>query len=435
MAENHKDQTKMPKLTVRTIEKVAKTPGRHPFGDGLYLWVRGPTARYWTHRYRVAGRQTETSLGPYPDTLIEDVIAKHAAQRAQVVKKIDPVGDKRARRKAVRAVAGTPTFGQIVDRYIESREDSWKNRKHRQQWVNTTKAGSYCEPIRALPVDRVTTAMIHDLLEPLWKRAPETAQRVRGRIEQALDFAQARGHIDEDRRNPARWKGRLDKLLAKPPKHVNHTALPYAEIPHFMARLRKRGERDVAARALEFAVLTAARSGEVFGMVWDEVNLDEGLWTVPAARMKADRLHRVPLSDRTIEILKGQLETAPRDDEGRLRNPHVFPGRRPMLPLSNMAMTVMLRRMNVTRQVDGEATIVTAHGMRSSFRDWVGDKTNFPREVAEAALAHIVGDEAEQAYRRGDALEKRGMLMDDWAAYCDPAPTGGKVIPIGKARA
>jgi integrase len=424
----------VPKPTARALVKIDKTPGRHPFGDGLYLWVKDRAARYWTHRFRVAGRQTELSLGPYPDTPLDDVIAKHAAQRSLVVKGADPAGDMRARRKATRSHVGTPTFGQIVDRFIETREHKWKNAKHRQQWVNTTKAGSHCEPIRALPVDKVTTAMIHDLLEPLWKRTPETAQRVRGRIEQALDFAQARGHIDEDRRNPARWKGRLDKLLAEPPKHANHAALPYVEIPDFMARLRERGEKDVAARALEFTVLTAARSGETFGMVWDEVSFDERLWTVPRSRMKAGKLHRVPLSDRALEILRRQFETAAKDDDGRPRNLYVFPGRRPGRPLSNMAMTIMLRRMNVTTKVDGEMAIVTAHGTaRSSFRDWAGDKTAFPREVAEAALAHAVGG-VEGDYRRSDALDKRRELMRAWASYCGGAPEDEKVIPTGGAR-
>jgi integrase len=412
----------MKKLNKRELAKIDKIVGRHPIGDGLYLSVRTPTLRYWTYRFRVSGRQSETSLGPYPEVPLETALTLHAEKRAQVLNKVDPVGDKR---RVVRPAGGTPTFGQVVDRYIESHEHDWKNVKHAQQWRNTTKAGGYLEPIRGLQVDKVTTAAIHDLLEPLWRRAPETAQRLRGRIEMALDFAQARGHIDEDRRNPARWKGRLDKLLPKPPKHVNHVALPYADVPALMQRLRKRGEKDIGARALELAILTAARSGEVFGMTWSEIDFDEKVWTVPEDRMKAGKLHRVPLADRALEILRQQFE------ERRPHNDHVFPGRRPARPLSSMTLTMLLRRMKI---MDEKGEIATAHGFRSSFRDWAGDIAHCPREIAEQALAHAVGG-VEGAYRRGDALKKRRELMDAWAAYCSGAPGGTAVIPIAASRA
>jgi integrase len=409
-------------LTRTALKRLDKIAGRHRDGStALYLWVRNNEARYWTYRYRLGGRQTELSLGPYPETTLEEAKAIYAEKSALVLKGEDPVAGKRARRLSHRSAvnaAAIPTFGETVDRYIESHEHGWKNAKHRQQWVNTTKAGSACEPIRALPVDKVTTAAIHDLLEPMWKTTPETAQRLRGRIEMTLDFAQARGHIAEDRRNPARWKGLLDKLLMRPPKHVNHVALPYAEVPRLMRRLRERGEKDVAARALEFTILTAARSGETFGMTWDEANLDEGLWTVPDSRMKAGREHRVPLSDRALEILSRQLETAAKDDDGRPLNPYVFPGRKPGRPLSGMAMTVMLRRMGVTVRVNGKDAVVTAHGTaRASFRTWVSDATIFPREVAERALAHAVGG-VEGAYERSEMLMKRRRLMAAWADWC-----------------
>jgi integrase len=429
MADNYRNTTTMIDLTAAAVKRIDKKPGRHSFGDGLNLYVKTPALRYWTYRCRIAGRQTELTLGPYPETSIKDARAAHAEKRAQVLKKIDPIALKHAKRRAYRSAANAatiPSFGETVDRFIASREHDWTNAKHRWQWTSTMGAGGPCEPIRALPVDKLTTAAIHDLLEPLWRSMPTTASRIRGRIEQAWDFARVRGHIAEDKANPARRKGHLDKLLAKPPQHVNHAALPYAETPHFMQRLRQRGEKETAARLLEFTVLTAARSDEAASMTWDEVDLDEKVWAVPESRMKARKPHRVPLSDRAIEILRRQY--AERDE----RNPFVFPGTRPQRPLSNMAMTMVLRRMGVTVKVNGKAKVVTMHGFRSTLRDWAGDETHFPREVAEAALAHTVGG-VEGDYRRSDAFNKRRQLMDAWAAYCDGAPEG-QVIPFAAAR-
>jgi integrase len=276
---------------------------------------------------------------------------------------------------------------------------SWRNAKHRSQWTMTLTV--YCGPLRSKPVAEVGIEDVLTVLQPLWTAKPETASRLRGRIERVLDFARARGQRSGE--NPARWRGHLDALLPKRAKLTrgHHKAMPFDDVPAFMSSLR---ERDgVAPLALEFAILTAARSGEVLGARWDEINLDAGLWTVPAARMKGSRAHRVPLSERAVEILR-QMEQA------RISE-FVFPGLKHNRPLSGMALEMVLRRMKVD---------VTVHGFRSAFRDWAGERTTFPREIAEAALAHLVGDAVERAYRRGDALEKRRRLMDAWARFCEP---------------
>jgi integrase len=398
------------------LKALAKTQGRHRDGDSaLYLWVRSPSARYWTYRYRLNGRQTELGLGPYDEVTLDAARALYAEKSALVLKKIDPIADKRARRLAKAPEAtSAPTFGEIVDRYVESHRDEWRSSRHLHQWVATTGPGSYCEPIRRVPIDRLTTAVIHDLLEPIWKRAPETGSRVRGRIEAAWGFAQARGHIASDCANPARWKGHLQRLLAKRPKTVHLAAMPYAEVPAFMGRLAKRA--DGAAPALAFLILTAARTGEVRWMTWDEVDLNAKVWTVPKSKMKGKREHKVPLSGPAIEILRAQL--AGRRD-GDL---YCFPGHRPGKPTYDTALTTLIERMRATTRIDGKDVAITAHGFRSAFRDFAGDETDFSRDVAEAALAHLVGDKAEQAYRRGSAFDTRRRLMDAWARYCVGEP-------------
>jgi integrase len=265
-------------------------------------------------------------------------------------------------------------------------------------------------------VDEIDTTAVLEVLQPLWASVPETASRLRGRIETVLDAARARGLIGQHEANPARWRGHLDKLLPKRQKLTrgHHAAMPFAEVPDFMGRLR---ERDaVAARALEFTILTAARSGEVLGARWEEIDFERAVWTVPATRMKGGREHRVPLSSRALAILK-------RLDEARISE-FVFPGQRQGKPLSGMAMEMILRRMNA----DG----VTVHGFRSSFRDWCGEVSTFPREVAEAALAHVAGDATERAYRRGDALDKRRTLMEAWAQFCEPKLDNVVSIARGK---
>jgi integrase len=272
--------------------------------------------------------------------------------------------------------------------------------------------GVYAAPMRRKPVDTVSTEDVLGVLKPIWTEKPETASRLRGRIEVVLDAARAAGHRTGE--NPARWKGHLAQLLSKRQKLTrgHHAALPYAEVPDFVARLHE--QTGLAALALEFTILTAARSGEALGAKWSEIDFDEKLWTVPAARMKGSREHRVPLSSRALAALAQtrKLQT----------NDYVFPGQKRGRPLSGMSMEMLLRRMKVED--------VTVHGFRSSFRDWAGDKTSFPREVAEAALAHAIGDETEAAYRRSDALVKRRKLMEAWAAYCEPKATDEKVTPL-----
>jgi integrase len=260
----------------------------------------------------------------------------------------------------------------------------------------------YCEPIRDTSVDAIDTEAVLSVLKPLWTRAPETASRLRGRIEAVLDAARARGHIDRNEANPARWRGHLDKLFPKRAKLTrgHHAAMPYSEVPAFVAGLRER--RATAARALEFCILTATRSGETLKASWDEIDFAAKIWTVPAGRTKAGREHRVPLPDRTITIL--------REMEAGRTSAFVFPGQRRGRPLSPMGFEMLLRRIN---------SPYTTHGFRSSFRDWAGNETHFPRELAEHALAHVLGDKAEQAYRRSDALQRRRELMDAWANYCE----------------
>jgi integrase len=414
-------------LTKRNLKTKAKEPGRHSVDGtkGLFLKVMSLERVFWSYRYYFQGKETELKLGDYPAVGIDEAIAIHAEKYALLKKGIDPQAERRAAEAAVKAAKSAPkkvTFGEIADDFIATHEASWKNAKHREQWKMTLSV--YCAPIRGMAVDEIDASAVLSVLKPLWTRAPETASRLRGRIEQILDAARALGCIHADKANPARWRGHLDKLLPNPKKigeRGNHAALPYRDIPAFMARLRE--HPGVAARALEFLILTAARSNEVMGMTWGEVDLDSTviaagpdgkeeriampLWTVPAARMKMRKEHRVPLVDAAVAILEEQRRRV-----GAAVDPkaYVFPGRNPKTRLSVMAFEMILRRM----QVGG----ATAHGMRSAFSDWVGEETHFQRETREAALAHLIGDKAEQAYRRGDALKKRRTLMEAWARYC-----------------
>jgi integrase len=283
---------------------------------------------------------------------------------------------------------------------------SWRNTKHRAQWKMTLRV--YCAPITEMQIAAIATDDILRVLKPLWLAKSETASRLRGRIERILDFAKARGMRSGD--NPARWRGHLDTLLPKRQKLTrgHHKAMPFDEVPEFVSELRRM--EAVACRALEFTILTAARTSEVLGARWDEISFDGSLWTIPASRMKSARTHRVPLSGPAIEIAQSMAKIRVSD--------FIFPGTKPAKPLSSMALEMVLRRAQVQ---------VTVHGFRSAFRDWAGERTSFAREVAEAALAHLVGDEVERAYRRGDALEKRRALMEHWATFCGYHATG-KVV-------
>jgi integrase len=304
----------------------------------------------------------------------------------------------------------------MADQLIESMQDAWRNEKHRAQWTMTLR--DYAKPLRSRPVNGITTEDVLAVLQPIWRTKPETASRLRGRIERVLDAAKARGYRSGE--NPAMWRGHLQRLL--PPRQKltrgHHAAMPYEDVPALVSVLRER--MDISSRALEFTILTAARSGEVFGATWGEVDLKTKIWAVPAKRMKGGREHRVPLVDRAVELLE---ELKPLDGEVDPRD-LIFPGRKAGRPLSNMALNMLLRRLG-----HGDCTV---HGFRSSFRDWAGECTEFPREIAEAALAHIVGDETERAYRRGDALEKRRRLMEVWAEFLNNGKAMSNIVAISR---
>jgi integrase len=377
-----------------TARKVATAkPGKHSDGGNLYLIVSDTGSRKWVLRFTWRGAAKEMGLGSANDVPLADAREKAADARRTLAKGLNPI-DERKRD------SGIPTFGEMADIVCETLAAGFRNEKHKAQWRMTLT--TYAALLRAKPVDTISTEDVLAVLKPIWTDKPETASRLRGRIEKVLDAAKAKGHRSGE--NPARWRGHLDHLLPKPLKLTrgHHAAMPYDQVAAFVADLRQR--EATAAQALEFCILTAARSGEVLGLRRSEIDFDRKIWTVPAGRMKAGREHRVPLSGRAFAIVKDLAKTHAGD--------FIFAGQTRSKPLSNMAMDMMLRRM---KRED-----VTVHGFRSSFRDWAGNVSSFPREVTETALAHVIGDKAEQAYRRSDALEKRRRLMDAWAAFCEP---------------
>ena len=411
MAEqNRRGEDRRGRVAKRLNAASARTlgPGFWPDGDGLYLRVDDKSNRRWVFVSQKAGKRREMGLGSIRTVSLADArVLAHEARQA-VRDGRDPIAE---RRTAERAKDGPMTFSEAATSLLEAKASEWRNAKHRAQWRMTLT--EYAKPLANMPVAAVDTEAVLSVLKPLWQTKPETASRLRGRIEAVLDFARAKGDIPQDRANPARWKGHLAHLLPKRGKLTrgHHAAMAYRDVPAFIGKLRE--QETVAAAALELLILTASRTGEVLGARWDEFDLDAKVWTVPAARMKAARAHRVPLPERALEILTELAEVR----TGEL----VFPGQRAAqavpgvaLPLSNMAFTMLLRRM--------ELGDVTVHGFRSAFRDWCGDASHFPREVAEAALAHVIGDKAEQAYRRSDALEKRRELMEAWASFCEGNP-------------
>ena len=385
-------------------------PGRHADGGGLYLDRDEHGRSRWLFMWTRNGKRREMGLGPANKDAVSLAKARDAAATAREVltKGGDPI---EARDAALAAPVVVPTFGEAADAFIKSLSPQWRNEKHRAQWSMTLKV--YAKPLRPLPVDRVDTAAVLEVLKPIWQAKPETASRVRGRIERVLDAARAQGHRSGE--NPARWRGHLDHLLPNRQKlsRGHHAALPYEQLPAFVSELRSR--EAVAASALEFVILTAARSGEALGATWAEIDMKAKVWTVPAARMKAGREHRVPLSARALTVLNAMkpLATGPKAEQLP-----VFPGQVRGKQLSSMALAMLLRRIGAE---------TTVHGFRSSFRDWAGEASTFPREVAEAALAHTVGDATERAYRRGDALEKRRKLMEAWAGFVEPKVAGDNV--------
>ncbi|WP_331372881.1 tyrosine-type recombinase/integrase [Sinorhizobium chiapasense] len=398
------------KLTPNGV-KYETRPGRHSDGGGLYLQVAPTGSRSWIYMFKIGNKRTAVGLGGYPTLSLADARAKAEVCRKWLAHGLNPLTESRKE--------AAPPFRVAVERFLDAeRLSTWKNSKHRDQW-SMTLGESYCKSILDKPVDEIGTAEVLAVLKPVWSSKSETASRLRGRIERVLAFAEAQGW--REGKNPAQWRGNLDAIL--PPRQKltrgHHKALAYADVPAFMASLRDR--IGVAARAMEFLVLTAARSGEVVGARWDEIDLKNRVWTVPASRMKAGREHRVPLSPRAVQILEAMAEVR------RADHPYVFPGQKAKRPVSAASMEMLLRRLKAK-------TSTTCHGFRSSFRDWCGDATPFPREVAEAALAHAVGDATERAYRRSDALEKRRELMTLWADHIGGEDKGGKVIALAAKR-
>lgn len=413
------------RLTALKIGKL-KRPGLYADGNGLCLQVQPGPTKAWIFRYMLARRPRKMGLGPLALVPLAEAREKALAYRKLLLAGIDPLEARAVERANAAAEAlRIITFNQCADKYIAAHRTGWKNAKHAAQWGSTI--ATYATPIiGALPVQAVDTTAVLKVIEQevpgkrkdppksLWLARPDTAGRVRGRIELILSWATARGYRTGD--NPARWRGHIDQLLpgrSKVAKVRHHAALPYPALPDFMTALRAR--EGVSARALEFTILTATRTGEVIGARRAEFDLAARMWIIPGIRMKSGREHRVPLSDGALEIL------AALPSEGEF----VFPGRRPGMPLSNMAMLETLKQM-------GRGDLTT-HGFRSTFRDWSAEMTAFPHELLEMALAHAVGDKVEAAYRRGDLLEKRRRLMDDWADYCAALIAAGpEVVPIRK---
>lgn len=399
------------KLVAKQLTAITK-PGKHSDGNGLYLLVKPNGNRSWVLLLIGGGQRREMGLGT-PEAVSLAAARKLAAEaKAAFADGRDPIAERvEARPKPAEPAAvslpgpkrrarsqGGVTFGSFADKLIDEIEDGFRNDKHRKQWRATLKthAAKLCE----MEIAAVVTDDIVATLQPIWLKVPETARRVRGRIERVLDAARVAGHREGE--NPARWRGHLELMMPRQRKSTgHHAAMPYIQVPDFYSKLKRRPA--TAARALEFAILTAARTGEVIGMTWGEVDFESRLWTVPALRMKAEAEHSVPLTDRAIGLLNA---LKPKNLEAHRL---VFLAQRGG-KMSNMAMSMLLRRMGI----EG----VTVHGFRSSFRDWAGEATNFERETVEMALAHTIGNKAERAYRRGRALAKRRALMDAWQAHC-----------------
>jgi len=406
------------KLTARTVATITK-PGLVADGGGLYLHVSASGAKSWIFRWSRDHKSHDMGLGTAGDDDVTLAEARELATdaRRRVREGGDPIEDRRAKRtqKMLEAATGM-TFRQCAEAYIKAYEAGWKNPKHAAQWPASL--GSYAFPIfGSLPIQAVDVGLVMKALEPIWTTKPETASRVRGRIEAVIDWATARGYRQGE--NPARWRGHLENLLPKKSRvaRVEHyPAWAYPEIGRFITELRQ--QEGIAARALEFTILTAARTGEVIGATWSEMNVAERLWVVPADRMKARREHRVPLSEPAVAILAALRDLR--------QSEFVFPGQRIGRPLSNMAMLQLLRRMG--------RDDLTVHGFRAGFTDWAAEHTNFPDEVRQMALAHVVSDKVEAAYRRGDLFAKRRQLAETWARYCTVPLATGEVVALAAAR-
>lgn len=388
--------------------------------NGLHLRIVDE-AKSWILRVTIKGIRRDIGLGAYPGVSLSTARKLANQHHDLIAQGIDPLAERRAKLEAARAEKlKAKTFRECAEAYIAAHRGEWKNPKHAAQWSSTLE--TYAYPVFGSKlVEKVDTNLVLEVIEPLWTTKTETASRLRGRIEKVLGWATFRGFREGE--NPARWKDHLDHhlpLRSDVRKVKHHASLPYSEIGGFMVDLRKR--EGASARALEFAILCASRSGEVRGMTFGEVDFDRRLWTIPADRMKAEREHVVPLSDAAVAILQAQRASPPVD--GHDGPDYVFPAPRGGA-LSDMALTAVLKRM--------DRAGLTQHGFRSTFREWAGEVSKHPREVVEHALAHQLADKAEAAYQRGSLLPKRVLLMKDWANFCALAPTGGNIVSIGEA--
>jgi integrase len=394
------------KLTALEVTRAVKARKVGMLNDGGGLYLKGGSS--WIYRYALNGRKRDLGLGPALDIGLADARGRAAEARRLRLDGKDPIEARRASRAAL---APATTFAQAAEAYMEAHRAGWRSEKHRRQWESSL--ASFVYPvIGSMAVGAIGVTDVLRVLKPIWQEKPETGSRVRNRIELVLDAAKARGLRSGE--NPAAWRGHLDKLLPRRSKMgaVQHfAALDYHEIAGFMTELRQ--QQGPAPRALEFAILTATRSGEAMGATWDEIDLDAKAWTIPAERTKARKEHRVPLSDPALAVLS-EMATIRMSD-------FVFPGQRGQL--SHRMLQLALTRIR---------SDVTVHGFRSSFRDWAGNETHASRELCEQALGHVVGNSTEQAYRRSDALEQRRMLMAAWAAHCEHQ--GGAVVPLRRAR-
>ncbi len=391
-------------------------PGYYCDGAGLYLQIAKGGSKSWVLRYTVDRKPREMGLGSFVTFSLADARKRAIEQRKMLADGIDPIEAKRGKLLEQRlAVAKVITFNKAAEGFIAANESAWRSSKHGEQWRNTL--ATYASPvIGELPVSTITTAMVMKILQPIWSTKTETATRVRGRIEKVLDWAKVQGYRSGD--NPAAWKGNLAEALPKPSKVADaghHAALPWAEMGQFMQTLRDRP--GAGALAMQLIILTAARTSEVIEAKWSEFDLQTGLWVIPKERMKGFREHRVPLSPQALAV----LERVKWD-----KNPSefVFPSAKPDKAISNMTCLAVLKRMG-----RGDLTV---HGFRSTFRDWAAESTAYPRDVCEMALAHAIEDKSEAAYRRGDLLDKRTRLMNDWAAFCDTVRSGADVVPINR---
>lgn len=389
-------------------------PGRYHDGGGLYLFVGAGSARSWIFRFRRDGKLHDCGLGPVHAVGLAAARQKAFECRAALYAGNNPVEARKTQRlDRIMAAAKAVTFEAAAEQYIQAQAAGWRSSSHERNCRQVI--ADYALPVLGkVPVMAIDTTLVLKVLEPVWQAKTETASRLRGRIEAVLDWAAARGYRQGE--NPARWKGHIQNLLparSKVARLEHHAALPYPEIGGFMAELRQR--EGSATRALELLVLTAARTGEVLGAQWDEINLAERVWTIPAERMKSGKEHRVPLSDTALQVIEGMAEIRVVD--------YVFPGRSG--ELSRMSLRRVLASLG--------RSDISVHGFRSTFRDWTAETTAYPREVAEMALAHTISSQVEAAYRRGDLFEKRRRLMQDWAAFCSIPTAPAEVVPIRSA--